>query len=126
MRNKGSKGRLPSREARALACIQELSKEGLDPSATAVALVLRGDYGAERFSYLKTHGTLRSLSLRKIKSMLTLLRKKGFLSTYTPPPFLESYLYLSEAGAEEATAFLSKVRSTPSKTALPPLFNERK
>lgn len=115
------------REARVLACIYEIAAEGVDPSAHAVALVMRADFAVERFQYLRTYGCLQSFSVKKIKTMVTSLLKKGYLSDYSPPPFLERYLLLTPKGEEEAMALLAKKsirRLDPSPSV--PLFNERK
>ena len=126
MTAKRKKSNVATREARVLAAVYEFAKEGLDPSANAVALLLRGDYALEQFSYLKMYGTLRSYSPRKLKTMVTAMLKKGYLSEYSPPPFQERYLLLTPSGEVEASTLLKKSKS-PAK-ALPniPLFNERK
>ena len=116
---------LPLREARVLATVKEYQGEGLDPSANAIALTLRGDYALERYGYLKMYGTLRSYSSRKIKTMVASLLKKGYLSDYAPEPFVERYLLLTPCGEAIAETLLSKRLKEKPRPKNIPLFNER-
>ena len=126
MRVKQSHSSLTSKEAKMVAAIYETAKEGLDPSMNAVAYILRGEGVVERLSFFQSFGSLTSLSVKKIKASLTGLSKKGFLASYSPYPYQEKYLLLTEEGEKEAEAALSKkIRKAVKKPAIP-LFNERK
>lgn len=114
-----------NKEAKALACVLEVSREGYDPSSTALAMLLRGENAVERFSYLKTYGTLTSLSAKKIKAMATGLIKKGYLSFYAPPLGAERYLLLTPKGKDAALAALSRGLTRRNNAPSSPLFMER-
>ena len=116
---------IPQKEAKCLALVYEVCQEGFDPSVSAVALLLKGDESVNRFHYLKTYGSLQSPSTRKLKSMVTLLLKKGYLTAYSLPGYEERYLMLTEEGEDLAKKTLSKnIRKSPLPAAAP-LFNER-
>ena len=116
---------IPQKEAKCLAVVYEVSQEGFDPSVTAVSSLLRGEENVQRFDYLRTFGCLQSPSSRKIKSMITLLLKKGYLTAYSLPGYEERYLLLSEEGEDIAKKVLAKnIRKSPLNAAAP-LFNER-
>lgn len=114
-----------TKEAKALACVLEVAREGYDPSATALAMLLRGETAVERFSYLKTYGTLTSFSAKKIKAMATGLIKKGYLSFYAPPLGAERYLLLTPTGKDVALATLSRGFAHRNAAPSSPLFMER-
>ena len=97
---------LPSKDAKILAAVYESSLEGLDPSATAVALLLRGEEAVGRYAYFRTFGSLTSLSAKKIKTAIAALLKKGYLTHYKPYPYQEEYLLLTEEGEIEAKGML--------------------
>ena len=116
---------LSSKEGKCLACIRECELGGLDPSALAVGYILRGEACVNHLSYLRTYGCLTSLSVKKIKTMVTLLMKKNYLAAYAPLGQSERYLVLTAEGMAEADRILSKpIRKKPS-LPMPPLFNER-
>lgn len=117
---------LPSKDAKVLAAVYESSQEGLDPSATAVALLLRGEEVVGRYAYFRTFGSLTSLSAKKIKTAIAALLKKGYLTHYKPYPYLEEYLLLTEEGETEAKGMLQTNIRKKEKKPSAPLFNERK
>ena len=125
MRANAKKRELPMREGKVLLCVLEVSMEGYDPSATALALILHGEAAVERFQYLKTYGTLTSLSGKKVKSMATLLVKKGYLTHYAPPPGAERYFLLTPKGEAYAKDVLAKGLPKRKKAPVTPLFMER-
>ena len=126
MRARHARYSLPSKDAKVLAAVYESSLEGVDPSSQAVALLLRGEEAVTRYEYFRTFGSLTSLSVKKIKTAIAALLKKGYLTCYKPYPYLEEYLLLTEAGQKEAVGLLEgKVRKIAKKPAAP-LFNERK
>ena len=126
MRKKGASARLPAREGKILAATYEIMAEGYDPSSSAVALLLRGDERVERFSYLKTYGSLTSYSPKKLKTMVSALLKRGFLTSYAPPRVGEQYLLLTPLGEAEAQRLLAKPIRKIELAPTPPLFQERK
>ncbi|MCR5349017.1 MAG: hypothetical protein K6E59_05380, partial [Bacilli bacterium] len=77
---------LSAKEGKVLAAVKEVAEEGYDPSPDAVALLLLGDERVERFHYLRTYGSLISLTPKKIKTLVSALLKKGCLNAYSPPP----------------------------------------
>lgn len=116
---------LSSKEAKCLACVKECELGGLDPSALAVGYILHGDASVNHLGYFHTYGCLTSISMKKIKTMVTLLLKKKYLAAYSPFQQSERYLVLTEEGEAVAEATLSKpFRKKPS-LPTPPLFNER-
>ena len=125
---RGKKNLLPCsiREAKCLAAVKECALSGKDPSALAVALLLRGDDQVAACANFKTFGCLSSLSIRKAKTMMTLLQKKRMLSSYAPPPYLERYLILTDEGEAIAAKILSKNIRKNEKKPAKTLFNERK
>jgi len=123
---KRKKSPVTAREGKCLAAVKECALLGLDPSPTAVALLLRGEDGVPQCGSFKTFGCLTSSSTRKIKSMITLLQKKRWLTSYSPPPYVERYLLLSEEGDALATEILAKNIRKADKKPTKPLFNERK
>jgi len=126
MRAKNARYSLPAKDAKILAAVYESSQDGLDPSAQAVALLLRGEEAVVRYSYFKTYGSLTSPSVKKIKTSIAALLKKGFLTHYKPYPYVEEYLLLTELGEKEAKGLLqTKIRKI-AKKPVAPLFNERK
>lgn len=126
MRARNKRYSLPSKDAKILAAVYESCLEGVDPSAQAVALILRGEEAVARYGYFQTYGCLTSYSAKKIKTAVASLLKKGFLTSYKPYPYLEEYLLLTETGESEAKGLLSgKIRKIEKKPAVP-LFNERK
>ena len=116
---------LSSKEAKCLACVKECELGGLDPSALAVGYILRGDASVNHLAYFHTYGCLTSISMKKIKMMVTLLLKKKYLAAYSPLHQNERYIVLTDEGVVVAEATLSKpIRKNPS-MPMPPLFNER-
>ncbi len=125
MRTQRKKLPVNAKEGKCLAVVSECAQAGRDPSATAVALILRGDASVGEYGKMRTYGTLTSLSVKKIKTLLTLLQKKRLLASYSPSPYMERYLILTEKGEAIATQVLAKnIRKTVEKPAIP-LFNER-
>lgn len=117
--------KLQAKEGKCLAAVKEIATEGYDPSMLAVAFLLRGDETVQRFDYLKTYGCLSSLSVRKVKTILTRLLKNGYLRAYAPFANPERYLTLTDVGEEEARKVLAKNIRRTKKDPAAPLFNER-
>ena len=126
MAKKKTKKLVTAREGKCLLAVKECSLIGLDPSPSAVALILRGEEGVPQCASFKTYGCLLSASTRKIKSMLTILQKRKLLSSYSPPPYVECYLLLSEQGEQIAEELATKTIRKADKKPVKPLFNERK
>jgi len=121
----GKRREYTAKEGKCLAVVYECAKEGVDPSALAVSLILHGEDAAKGMGHLKTFGCLTSYSTKKVKSMIALLLKKGYLLSYAPVGLMERYLILSESGEKIAERVLSKgIRKSPLPPAAP-LFNER-
>ena len=125
MARTGSSEKLKAKEGKCLAAVREIAREGYDPSMNAVAYLIRGDEEAERFSYLRTYGCLCSLSVRKVKTILTRLLKNGYLRAYTPLSISERYLMLTPNGEAEADKVLAKNIRKKDRAPAAPLFNER-